>query len=92
MFNVSNIRVGNVVQNTNGHKYDVLATKKNKRGQQDLLLKDKKTKQIVIGKSWDCLDHQNERIGTWGQGEYFGQLTPYQLNRVKKKFKTTKKR
>ncbi len=87
MLNTSNVRVGNVIRNHNGHKYDVLATRKNFRGQQDLLLKDKKTKNVVIAKYWDCDDHKNERIGSWGQGEYYGNLSPYQLNRLKKKFK-----
>lgn len=91
MLNYSKIRKGNVIHNTNGNSYDVLSVRKrNPYGQQDLLLKDKRTKQIVVARGWDCNSHKNERIGSWGQGIYLGALNNHELKKVTKSFKERK--
>ena len=87
MLNYSNIRKGAIITNENGTKYEVLATRKDKNGQQDLLLRNKKHGDIVIGKYWDCYSHRNEKFGSWGQGEYLGKMSDKKLENVTKAFK-----
>lgn len=92
MLNYSNLRKGNVIKNNNGHTYDVLSTRKDRDGQQDLLLKDKKYGEIVVAKGWDCNSHDNEKIGSWNQGEYLGNLTKKELKIALRSFKKGKRK
>jgi len=87
MLNYSNIRKGATITNENGTKYEVLATRKDRNGQQDLLLRNKKYGDVVVGKAWDCRSHKDEKVGTWGQGDYLGKLSTRQLENVTKAFK-----
>ena len=86
------VRKGQTIHNNNGHSYEVLATRTKKNSsRQDLLLKDKKTKQVVIGNRWFANDIRSPRYGTWASGEYYGQCNSSELSSIKKSFKARKK-
>lgn len=82
------VRKGQIIKNTNGHSYKVLATKTNWYGRQDLLVKDTKTNYVIKANSWRP-EHKST-YGTWYTGTYYGVVTPYKQNKILKKFKVDK--
>lgn len=82
------VRKGQIIKNTNGHSYKVLATKTNWYGRQDLLVKDTKTNYVIKANSWRP-EHKST-YGTWYTGTYYGIVTPYKQNKILKKFKVEK--
>lgn len=79
------VRKGQIIKNTNGHSYKVLATKTNWYGRQNLLVKDTKTNYVIKANSWHP-EHKST-YGTWYTGTYYGVVTPYKQNKILKEFK-----
>ena len=80
---------GNIVHDRFGNTFEVLATRKNKYcSRQDLLLKNKKTKAIVVVTKWRPESVSNPSYGGWSSGNYYGvcdlRLTNYIKNNFKK--------
>lgn len=85
---MAKIRKGQIIKNTNGRSYKVLATKTNWYGRQNLLVKDTKTNSIIKANSW--YPEHKSTYGTWYSGTYYGVVSPYKQKKILKKFKSNK--
>ena len=82
---MAKLRKGQIIKSTNGHKYEVLSTKTNWYGRQDLLVKDKKTNYVIKANSW--MPEHKSTYGTWYTGIYYGVVSPNKQKKILNSFK-----